>query len=454
MQSETLTAISLFTSGGIGDLAIRACGFDVLVSNELVEERHAVFAYNFRNTRAITGDIWKVVDTVEAETLSRLGGRPLTLFYATPPCQGMSKNGRGKLLSEIRAGRKPHMDERNRLIVPTVNLAKKLQPEIILFENVPEMADTSIVDESGELVNVIDFIRIRLGPAYHGLAEVVEFADYGVPQCRQRLITIFSRSPRLISWLLKKQSFMPDRTHSPNGRNGTRKWVSVADVISDLPILDAKDERQSQSELPYHRVPVLDEMKHWWVRNTPPECTAFDNQCDKCGFTGNLKHTARHGKDGINRASRDTPVHCERCGQLLPRPSVEHDGKFVLMKGFTSAYKRMSASRPASALTRNLSYACSDNKLHPTQNRVLSLLEAFRIHTVDQFDYRWSRSDGKKLSDKTVREIIGESIPPAGLKVIVDHILGIYSGRVEPSEFAASLFALSEPVGINVPSLR
>ncbi|MDP9174872.1 MAG: DNA cytosine methyltransferase [Planctomycetota bacterium] len=437
-----MTAISLFTSGGIGDLAVRGCGFEILVSNEILEDRHAVFEHNFPNATAITGDIWKMADSIEVETIRRLQGRPLTLFYATPPCQGMSKNGRGKLLSEIRAGRKPNMDERNRLIVPTIRLAKKLQPEIVLLENVPEMADTLIIGESDKPINVIDFIREGLGSGYHGRAEIVEFADYGVPQCRQRLITIFSRSPGLVDWILNHDTLMPKRTHSRNGQNGTKKWVPVGKVISDLPKLDARNERLSKSKIEYHCVPVLDKMKYWWVSNTPPERTAFDNQCEKCGFAGNLEHTARHDKHGINRASRETPLFCQQCGEMLPRPSVERDGKFSLMKGFTSAYKRMSAERPASALTRNLSYACSDNKLHPSQNRVLSLFEAFRIHTVDQFEYKWARNDGKNVSDKTVREIIGESIPPAGFKAIVEHVLRIHSGKWSHFEFSDSLFSV------------
>jgi DNA (cytosine-5)-methyltransferase 1 len=98
------------------------------------------------------------------------------------------------------------------------------------------------------------------------------------------------------------------------------------------------------------------------------------------------------------------------------------------MRGFTSAYKRMSYDKPASALTRNLSYACSDNKLHPEQNRVLSLFEAFRLHTVDRYPYQWQRPDGRRVNDKTIREIIGESIPPAGFQIIVEHLRGIYLG--------------------------
>ena len=55
----TRTALSLFTSGGLGDLAVRQAGFDILVSNEVLEDRHALFKFNFPSTFAITGDIWR-----------------------------------------------------------------------------------------------------------------------------------------------------------------------------------------------------------------------------------------------------------------------------------------------------------------------------------------------------------------------------------------------------------
>ena len=428
------TAVSLFTSGGIGDLAVRQAGFDILVSNEKLEDRHALFASNFPSTCAITGDIWTQADRIESETRQRLAGRGLHLLYATPPCQGMSKNGRGKLLSAVRAGRKPALDERNRLIVPTMQVACALKPETVLLENVPEMAGTMILDEHGNPTAILDYVERCLGTEYAGRAEVVEFADYGVPQCRQRLITVYSRNPRLADWLAACGTLMPAPTHSAHARDGKRRWVTVRDAIGDVPPLDAGSAESATSGLPFHRVPLLDERKYWWVEHTRPERSAFDNQCCACGFAENPTHTSRRDDRGINRASRSTPLYCARCGEMLPRPSVERDGRRELMRGYTSAYKRMAYDKPASALTRNLSYACSDNKLHPEQNRVLSLFEAFRIHTLDQYDYAWQRADGRKVSDKTIREVIGESIPPTGLQAIIDHLVAIARGEKSPHE--------------------
>jgi DNA (cytosine-5)-methyltransferase 1 len=441
MAQTHLTAISLFSSGGLGDLALRKAGFDILVSNEMLEDRHAVFGFNFPNTSVITGDIWQHIEQIEDETRKQLNGRGLTLFYATPPCQGMSKNGRGKLLNEIRAGNKAPLDERNRLIIPAMTLARRLRPEIVLLENVPEMANTSILNDDGALVRIVDFVNQQLGPDYVGRDEVVEFADYGAPQCRQRLVTIFARKQNLVDWFGDYGTFIPPRTHSPNGMDNTAKWITVRDVLEGLPHLDAKNTESAKSNIPYHRVPLLDPMKYWWVENTPEERSAFDNQCVRCGHEGNQTHLARHDKNGINRTSRETPLYCQECGEMLPRPSVERGGKRELMRGFTSAYKRMSYDKPASALTRNLSYACSDNKLHPGQNRVLSLHEAFIIHTLDRYDYKWQRADGKRVSDKTIREIIGESIPPGGIQAIIDHIISIYCNQTSRAAMAGPLFA-------------
>lgn len=429
MNNETkqLSAVSLFSCGGIGDLALRAAGINTIVSNELIEERHQIFKENFPDTICISGDIWQESENIVNTTNTHLAG-PLDFVFATPPCQGMSKNGRGKLLNSVRAGLKPDIDERNLLIIPTLDIITRLQPETVLFENVPEMLNTEI-PLNNNLIGIVEFIKERLGASYHGKAEVVEFADYGVPQRRQRLITIFSKNKQMTAHFSKYGTFLPPKTHSPNGLNETEPWITLRDAISHLPPLDAAKNQSAQDpNIPLHKVPILDKDKYFWVSNTPPEKGAFDNQCVKCGFTGNRSHGSTIGSDGINRSHTDTPLNCGKCGALLPRPWVKNGSEYRIMKGFTSAYKRMSWNLPASALTRNLSYACSDNKLHPAQHRVLSLHEATILHTITDFNYKWERPDKKKVSDKLVRELIGESIPPRGLLKIVQFLVDIMSG--------------------------
>ena len=405
---------------------MRAAGVSLLVANELLPDRAAVLAMNFPEAKVVQGDIADCMPELVRETRRSLEGRRLDVLFATPPCQGMSKNGRGKLLNGVRAGSRPRLDPRNQLILHALVFAKELRPRLVVFENVPEMVNTVIEAPNGSLQPVLDVVRKELGPDYAGDWEVVEFADYGVPQRRQRLITVFSTEPKVWEDLRARGSLLPPRSHSAQPAAGKQPWVTVEQALLGVPPLDASCPELAHSEdVPFHRVPLLDEAKYFWVSNTPPGCGAFDNQCvnPECLFQGNETHGAVKDGRGVNRAKKDTPIRCASCGELLPRPWVEEAGGYRLMSGYKSAYKRMRGDLPASALTRNLSYASSDQKVHPTQNRVLSLHEAFILHTVCRYPFEWDRSDGKRLSDKTIREIIGESIPPAGLELVFSHLL-------------------------------
>jgi len=416
------TAISLFASAGIGDLAVRAAGVNVIVANELVGDRALLFRRNFPESEMLAGDIWDLKDQIIQRTKALLGGAELDLLIATPPCQGMSKNGQGKLLAEVRAGNRPAMDPRNRLIVPTLDIAIALNPRIIFFENVPEMANTFILDENNELVKILDYIPAKLGQDYLGGAEVVEFADYGVPQKRQRLITIFTRDEKLKKHFSEKGSFIAPASHSQYPKAGYENWLTLRDVIGSFPKLNALSGENSNLDFHnLHRVPILDDKKYKWIMHTPLGKSAFDNQCinPACGFTENAIHGSARNEEGINRSSSVTPLYCEKCGDMLPRPYTLSDGKKRLMKGFTSAYKRMTWDSPAPTLTTNLSYPSSDQNIHPEQNRVLSLYEALTLHTITDYEYHWETSVRQAATDGLIRDGIGESVPPRGLEKLL-----------------------------------
>ena len=443
-----MKAITLFSSGGIGDLAIKEHDIEILVANEIVEPRARLHIKNFPETEMIQGDIWAMRETIISNSLEYLHGEDLDFVFATPPCQGMSKNGRGKLLRGIRDGLKPELDERNQLIIPTLQIIKQLNPITIFFENVPEMINTMIVDEEGSLVNIIDYIEQELGSGYEGKAEIVQFADYGIPQRRARLITIYSRDEKLKRHFAQVRSFIPERTHSNGQQTNLEHWVTVRDVIGNLPPLDGKNKQLATSAIPFHQVSILDPKKYIWISNTPSEKGAFDNQCTnlKCGYQGNQIHGSSRNDNGVNRANGHTPLYCKECGELLPRPyTIQKDGSKRLMKGYTSAYKRMSWDLPAPTLTTNLSYPSSDHKLHPNQNRVLSLYEAFLLHTLSEFNYEWRFPNNEQVPKTIIADLIGESIPPKAIYLIIKHLLGIIANDdvVLPSGHQLSLLDYS-----------
>ena len=419
-------AISLFCSSGIGDLGLQANGVRTIIANELLPERARLFQANYPDCKMFSGDIWDLKEDIINFYRANYSESPF-LILATPPCQGMSSNGMGKMLNDYRKGLRPKFDERNRLILPTLDIVAALQPQWVIFENVPNMQNTLIYNEEGKLVNIIDYIFSRLGDNYVGKAEVVDVADYGVPQNRKRLITILSRTKKGKEYFSAHHSFIPAPTHGREATLFLQPWVTVRDAIASVPPIDGRKGRNSLPDFnPLHKVPPLDDKKYTWVLNTPEGETAFNNQCvnPNCGYQGNQRHGAKK-VSGINQACNDTPLYCEKCGALLPRPYVEDkDGTLRLMKGFVSAYKRMRWDEPASTLTQNFQFACSDNKLHPSQHRVLSIYEALILQSITNYPYSFV-VDGKMVRDGLIRDTIGESVPPLMIDKVVQKILSI-----------------------------
>ena len=424
----TRNAISLFSSSGIGDLGLKANGIETIIGCELLEDRMRLFHNNYPNAKCFLGDIWTLKDDIIDYYNTNFAERPF-LILATPPCQGMSSNGMGKMLNDYRKGLRHKMDERNRLIIPAIEIIQSLRPEWIILENVANMTNTLMYDENNELVNIIDYINQKLGSVYCGEPTVIDAADYGVPQHRKRLITVLSKNKNAKKVFFNRGTLIPDFTYSADDTLFTRHWVTVREAIGKLPELRAEKGKNSVSGYDgLHKVPLLDEKKLFWVDNTKEGDTAFNNQCvnPKCRFQENRTHGASHDSNGINKSNTDTPLYCEKCGALLPRPWVEDKktGEKRLMKGFVSAYKRMKWDEPASTLTQNFQYACSDNKLHPSQSRVLSLYEGLVLQSIADYDYSFC-IDGRMCSTGLIRDTIGESVPPRVIDLICTYIIEI-----------------------------
>ena len=420
-------AVSLFSSSGIGDLGLKANGIKTVIGCELLKDRMELFQNNYPDAKCFNGDIWEIKDEIVSYYNDNFKESPF-IVIATPPCQGMSSNGMGKILSDYRKGLRPKQDPRNRLIIPAVDIIKQLRPEWVIFENVPNMINTLIIDENDKLINIVEYIKRELGHEYVGEPSVVDVADYGVPQHRKRLITVLTRNKKGKEYFDKNGSLLPQPTHSEKDSKDKKHWVTIREAIGEMPELRAEKGKNQKNEFnKLHKVPILDEKKLLWVDNTKEGSSAFNNQCinPDCLYQNNRIHGATQ-KGGINRANNNTPLYCEKCGELLPRPWVieRQTGEKRLMKGFVSAYKRMVWDEPASTLTQNFQYACSDNKLHPDQSRVLSLYEGLVIQTITNYDYSFE-IEGKVVRDGLIRDTIGESVPPLLIDLICKKIIAI-----------------------------
>ena len=373
-------------------------------------------------TTDVAVSVREIADLVRARLAEAIGESELFLLSATPPCQGMSKNGIGTLLRSRQSGFRPKVDPRNQLYVPALKLVSELRPRWFFFENVCRMMNTFEIAEdgtSGPLCRAIESTLAGLG--YAGAFAQVQLADYGLPQTRLRTVGIFRKGGE------KGRSYLPPPSHSQAGSHGRKKWVTLRDVAAHLPPLDSKSRKTAQStHHPLHRVPVWRPELYSWMNSTPEGHSALDNiTCCDCHFD--------NGEDAMT---------CVRCGKPLPRPSVTDAGAQRLIKGFPSAYKRMFLDKPASTVTTRSAYACSDHKVHPIQNRVLSSLEVALVQGIDPNTYSWSTDpQGPIIPDTLVREVIGECVPPIFSSLVGKHLIQLELGQAQVEE-TATQFAL------------
>ena len=419
-----LKAISLFSSAGIGELGLEASGLQILAANELIPNRCSLYRQNYPQTQLFEGDIWEKRSELTNFVSNKLGHKEeLFLAYATPPCQGMSTNGYGKLKSELAAGRRAEVDERNLLVIPAMSVIASLRPRWVMFENVPGMRNTEIEAE-GETLGILEFILNSLGSEYEGGGEVLSCSDFGIPQLRRRLISIYTRDPA-------GKAYFRANGGSFFNKDDCSQPISLLDAIGDFPALAATRGENARTDFhPFHYVNEMQEEKFWWIKNTPEGETAFNNQCVNadCGYQKNPRHFDLK-EDGKWVASKTTPIYCESCGDLLPRPTMvdKKTGERRLIRGFHSAYRRMDGSKPSRTLTRNFPFEASDNKIHPTQNRTLSIYEALVIQTIADYDYSWE-IDGRTASRSLIADAIGESVPPRLIEKIATKIIQISCG--------------------------
>lgn len=417
MSSQKYLSASLFSGAGFGDMGFRAAGYQHLVMCEKESNRAKFTERNFPESKVLDLDVSENVSLICDEiraSLKKYNQSQLFLLYATPPCQGMSKNGIGTILKAMSDGKRDIVDSRNRLYLPALEVVSKIKPKWFFFENVCRLFKFKDVDVDGEVRTIPEIIERRLIElGYVGKIELVQMADYGLPQTRLRSVGIFRL--REAFELPSSCSFMPKKTIQSSS-----EWVTLRDTIFEHETLDAAatgGKRSSKIDV-LHTVPKWRPDLYFWMKNTPEGASAFDNStCLDCG--------------NINEKSS---LYCEKCGEELAKPSIIRNGEKQLIKGFVSAYKRMFWDKPASTVTTRSAYACSDHKVHPSENRVLSLLEVAKVQGIDVDRVIWTNVDGKRYPDTLLRDLIGECVPPLFSQIVGEHLLA-----VEKSLYASTL---------------
>lgn len=410
--------VSLFSCGGFGDIGLHAADINTIVANELIPERAACMQKNFPNTKVITGDIYEKKQEIISCAKDILKDEHLFAMIISAPCQACSSNGMGRMTAQIKKGKRPKDDPRNRLILPAIEIVHELKPKCLIIENVAGMRNTCILNDNDEYESILSILYNNLHD-YVFRSTVMNVADYGIPQNRKRLITIaihkdHTDENRMPNYFSNEASiFHPYKTH------GFEKnpYVTLRKCIRHLPLLDAKHKLKDEQES-FHRIPKWNEMQYFCMSNTKEDSTAFDNKyCIKCHkITENMK-----------------VIYCDHCNSVLPRPHLysKKDDNWRLVRAFKTSYRRMSWDRPGNALTTNSGVISSDVKGHPDENRVLSLKEIMIVASIHGYpgeDVPWHYEFPD--DDKLIRDLIGECIPPKLSYIIGQHLINLIDFNV------------------------
>jgi DNA (cytosine-5)-methyltransferase 1 len=396
MKEPSLPAISLFTNCGAGDLGYAKAGFRFQVLAELQSRRLDVAALNHPQASTVPGDLRNTWPRVIEEYRARMQSARPALLSACPPCQGMSsaRSGRG-LASDPDAGSR---DTRNLLVDIVARVANELQPRIVVVENVLAFLTRQVRHpDTDETISAARLLVERLETRYELFALRADLADFGVPQTRRRafLVLVHRDEPGLVRLRTVGTAPFPGATHGPD-RLYPHATIRQALLELDAGPLDSMTVESAGEGL--HRVPVWDHRRRFMVASIPANSGAgawANTNCQACGPMDVLGDAAT----------------CPRCDAPLARPVVCENGGWRLVRGFpNSSYTRMHPDRPAATITTATGRIGSDNTLHPSEHRVLSMLECQHLQTFPR-NFDWG-DHLERYGHTSLRQMIGEAVPP------------------------------------------
>ncbi len=216
-----MTFIDLFAGAGGFSLGLHQAGLRGILAVERDPMAFATFKYNLLdNQNAFEWPEWLPQEPTDiGDLLKQYHDSIMNLrdhvdvVVGGPPCQGFSI-----------AGRRYEHDQRNELFKEYVNFVNLVEPEVLLFENVPGFSMPFLSRGTGETsyLSLLSKKLRRMGYE-EPLAKILDFSKYGVPQSRKRLILYSAREG--------------NDTESFFERLNLRKSnhvVSVKEAISDL----------------------------------------------------------------------------------------------------------------------------------------------------------------------------------------------------------------------------
>lgn len=209
-EPDKLKMLDLFCGAGGFAVGCSWAGFQSIFAVDHFAPAIKTWRRNHPNGIACLGNIKNLNPKEVKLLLEKKGIEHVDLITGGVPCQGFSISNR----------KHNDNDERNFLFIEYMEFVREFMPTCIILENVSGMRSTA----SGHFERAIKESMENLG--YVVSINLVNAANYGVPQMRQRLIFVG----------IQKNSGISIPYIFPEGRY-KEKFRTVGEAISDLPPL-------------------------------------------------------------------------------------------------------------------------------------------------------------------------------------------------------------------------
>lgn len=227
------TAISFFTGAGGLDIGIHKAGFDIKLSVEIEPVYCATLKSNFPDMNVRQGDI---MEYNKFRVYSEAGLKPseeIDLIFGGSPCQSFSTAGKRQAFS----------DPRGQAMLKFAQLVGEIKPKVFLLENVRGLLSAALkhrpINQRGEGFPTLEpderpgsalNYLLKKFDGYNVQYQLLNSADYGVPQTRERVFFVGVRKD------LEVQYVFPEKTHDPEGKNGLQNWITLGELLDNLQI--------------------------------------------------------------------------------------------------------------------------------------------------------------------------------------------------------------------------
>jgi len=212
---KPIRTLSLFSGAGGLDIGFHDAGFEIVKQVEIEEKFVATLRANSGRGKYLSES---KVESMDIRDFHPVDDLKVDFIIGGPPCQTFSAAGRRA------AGVRGTTDERGTLFEEYVRLLKQLKPAGFLFENVYGITGA----DDGKAWQSI--CAAFAGAGYTITPRILDAADYGVPQHRERMIIVGTRG---------KPFKFPRPTHGCDSVDGL-PLVSAADALVGVPDLGEK----------------------------------------------------------------------------------------------------------------------------------------------------------------------------------------------------------------------